>query len=120
MHIPSVYQAGYAEARALNPDLAAAYVGQTVVGDSEADAVVEALAPFSQREVHRFINAGMERDAELLAEAPPPLQAFFARTETPPAWFARLRSTPGAAPSTPTRTCSSPRSSSSPCKTPPH
>ena len=73
--------------RALNPDLAAAYVEQTVVGDPEADAVVEALAPFSQREAHRFINAGMERDAELLAEAPPPLQAFFARIETPPAWF---------------------------------
>ena len=87
MQIPSVYQAGYAEARALNPDLAAAYVEQTVVGDPEADAVVEALAPFSQREVHRFINAGMERDAKLLAEAPPPLQAFFARIETPPAWF---------------------------------
>ena len=87
MQIPSVYQAGYAKACALNPDLAAAYVGQTVVGDPEADAVVEALAPFSQREVHRLINAGMERDAELLAGAPPPLQAFFAWIETPPAWF---------------------------------
>ena len=87
MTIPVAYRAGYGEARALDADLAAKYVEQTVVGDPEADAVVEALAPFDQAEVHRFIEAGMERQAQDLAGAPQALRDFFDRVSVPPAWF---------------------------------
>ena len=87
MKIPEAYRAGYGAARALDADLAAQYVGQTVVGDPEADAVVEALAPFDQAEVHRFIEAGMERQAQALAGAPQALRDFFDRVSVPPAWF---------------------------------
>ncbi len=78
---------GYERARSLDPGLAAKYVEHTVVGDPEADAVIEALAPFDQREVHRFINAGMERDSSVLAGAPRQMRDFFDRIEAAPEWF---------------------------------
>ena len=87
MQIPSAYTAGYERARSLNPSLATKYVEQTVVGDPAADAVIEALAPFDQGEVHRFINAGMEGDSAVLAAAPRQLRDFFDRIEAAPEWF---------------------------------
>lgn len=87
MTIPSVYQPGYAKARAANPDLAAKYLDQTGIGDPAADDVANALASCNQTTVHRFINAGMEQDAKTLADAPQPLRAFFSRIEVPPPWF---------------------------------
>ena len=87
MKIPPAYRSGYEKARALNPGLAAKYVEHTVVGDPQADAVVDALASFDQREAHRFIQAGMEQDSKALADAPLALREFFERIETPPPWF---------------------------------
>ena len=52
-----------------------------------ADAAVDALAAFSQKDVHRFIHAGMERDAGTLAMAPQPLRDFFDSIDAPPPWF---------------------------------
>ena len=93
--IPSAYQAGYEKAAALNPDLAAKYIEYTLVDDPAADAVIDALATFQHREVERFINAGMERDAKTLAEAPRLLRDFFEQLEPPPAWFDRDAVLPG-------------------------
>ena len=93
--IPTAYKAGYEKAAALNPDLAAKYMEYTVVDDPVADAVIEALAPFQHREVERFINAGMERDAKTLAEAPRLLRDLFEALEPPPAWFDRDAVLPG-------------------------
>ncbi|MCY4231908.1 MAG: hypothetical protein OXF26_13745 [Alphaproteobacteria bacterium] len=53
-----------------------------------ADAVIEALAAVDYRERHRFINAGMERDAKILALAP--WHDFLEELENPPAWFSEL------------------------------
>ena len=87
MNIPSAYQAGYDKARALNPQLATKYVEHTVIDDPMADAAIDALAAFSQKDVHRFIHAGMEQDAGTLAMAPQPLQDFFESIDSPPPWF---------------------------------
>ena len=87
--VPSAYQAGYDKAAALNPDLAAKYIEHTVIDDPVADAVIEALAPFDHGQMHRFIKAGMEQDAKILAEAPRLLRDFFDGLETPPAWWDR-------------------------------
>ena len=87
LNIPSAYRSGYEKVRALNPELAGKYVEHAAVGDPDADAVTDALASFDQREVHRFIQAGMERDSETLADAPAALREFFERIETPPPWF---------------------------------
>ena len=94
MDIPSAYRAGFDRARALNPALAARYVEHTVIDDPVADAAAEALASFDQRQVNRFIQAGMEQDAEGLAGAPTGLRDFFDRIETPP-WFDPASVQPG-------------------------
>ena len=85
--IPAVYRPGYEQARADDRDLAENYVRHTLIGDPEADAVVEALAEFGQKEAHRFIHAGMERQEDILREAPPILSDFFDRISVPPSWF---------------------------------
>ena len=87
MKVPLAYEAGFEKARTLNPDLATAYLEQTAYGDPSADAAVDALAAFDQVQVHRFIQAGMERDAQALAQAPQALRDFFDELETPPEWF---------------------------------
>ena len=94
MDIPSAYRAGFDRARALNPTLAARYIEHTVIDDPVADAAAEALASFDQRQVNRFIQAGMEQDAEGLADAPAGLRDFFDRIETPP-WFDPASVQPG-------------------------
>ena len=85
--IPSAYRNGYERTRGSNPDLAAAYVEHAALGDPLADAAVESLSRFRPLQVHRFIQAGMERDAETLSNAPRALRDFFERLSEPPAWF---------------------------------
>ena len=84
MRMPSAYQDGYEKARALYPELADAYIENTLVGDPVADAAMESLAECSQEDRHRFIKAGMERDEEGLRAAPNALQEFFAVLDRPP------------------------------------
>ena len=93
--IPTVYRDGYERARADSPDGAANYVTHTLIGDPAADAVVEALAPFDQMQVHRFIQAGMEREEDVLREAPQILGDFFERISVPPPWFDPATLLPG-------------------------
>ena len=93
--IPTVYRDGYERARADSPDGAASYVTHTLTGDPAADAVVEALAPFDQMQVHRFIQAGMEREEDVLREAPQILGDFFERISVPPPWFDPTTLLPG-------------------------
>ena len=93
--IPAVYRDGYERARADSPDGAASYVTHTLIGDPAADAVVEALAPFDQMQVHRFIQAGMEREEDVLREAPQILGDFFERISVPPPWFDPATLLPG-------------------------
>lgn len=84
---PSAYQAGYERACVLDPGLAEQYIRHTCIGDPLADAVIDSLAPFSPGKVNRFIKAGMQQDAEVMAEAPRLLRDFFDMIETPPEWF---------------------------------
>ena len=84
MNIPSDYKPGYEKARALDPDLAEAYVEHTLIGDPLADAAMESLAEFDQAESHRLINAGMENDKGGLRDAPDALKAFFDALSSPP------------------------------------
>ena len=93
--IPTIYQAGYEKARTDNAGVAANYVKHTLIGDPAADAVVEALTPFDQLQVHRFIHAGMERQEDVLREAPSVLRDFFERISVPPSWFDPTKLLPG-------------------------
>ncbi len=85
--IPTAYRAGYEKARADSPELADEYVAHTLVGDPEADALVNSLAAASQEQQARFIRAGMEEDAEGLRSAPQEVRDFFERISTTPEWF---------------------------------
>ena len=87
--IPAAHRDGYGKAVALNPDLAASYVANTVVDDPLADAVVETLAQLDGRDSNRFMNACMDQDAEPLPETPQALREFFEALKVPPAWFDR-------------------------------
>ena len=93
--IPAVYRPGYEQARIGDRDLAECYVRHTLIGDPEADAVVEALAEFDQSEAYRFIQAGMERQEDILRNAPPVMRDFFDRISVPPSWFDPASLLPG-------------------------
>ena len=87
MKIPSDYVQGHARARTVNAELADNYIAHTMIGDPEADALIEALAPFGQRESSRFINAAMTmKDMSTLLDAPPILMDFFEKAARPPDW----------------------------------
>ncbi len=94
--LPSSYVDGYAKVRALDREAADNYVAHTQIGDPVMDAVVEDLAPFPQRQVHRFIHAGMEEDREGLRNAPRSLRDFFFDAPPPdPDWLDRDAFQPG-------------------------
>ena len=85
--IPSAYRDGYERAVVFDPALAQDYVEQTVVGDPPADAVIDSLVRLDGREIARFMNAGVDRDTQVLAEAPRAVGDFFDYLDSPPPWF---------------------------------
>ena len=88
MGMPSCYTTGYEKARALDPRRASNYIDHTMIGDPEADAVIEQLAPLGQEKAMQFFRAAMDRrDASVLQEAPPLVRDFFERMESPPDWL---------------------------------
>ena len=87
MDIPSDYVQGHAKARIVNAELSDSYVAHTMIGDPDADALIEALAPFGQRQSSRFINAAMTmKNMSVLLDAPPILMEFFEKAARPPEW----------------------------------
>ena len=87
MRIPVAYEPGYEKARASNPELADKYVEYTLIGDPEADSLVNAIAAADQEQQAEFIRAGMDEDEETLRAAPQEVREFFDRISTPPEWF---------------------------------
>ncbi|MDE2813583.1 MAG: oxygenase MpaB family protein [Gemmatimonadota bacterium] len=87
MRIPVAYEPGYEKARASNPELADKYIEHTLIGDPEADFLVNAIAAADQEQQAEFIRAGMDEDEETLRSAPPVVGDFFDRISTPPEWF---------------------------------
>ena len=96
MKIPSCYTPGYEKARALDPERASNYIAHTMIGDPEADAVIEQLVPFGQGKTMQFLRAAMDkRDENILRKAPPLVRDFFERMESPPDWLDFSALTPG-------------------------
>ena len=83
---PSDYAEGYERARSVDLVRARNYVAHTVVGDPEADAVIEALGPLNQAESGRLIRDAMDGAGNGLRDAPPVLRRFFESCATPPGW----------------------------------
>ena len=88
MRIPSTYTEGYEKARGLDPETAPNYLAHTLIGDPKADAMLEQLASLEREEAMRFLQAGIDRnDESVLRDAPPLLQDFFKKLESPPDWL---------------------------------
>ena len=86
MKIPSDYIEGYEAARALDPEIASNYVAHTMIGDPEADYIIERLAELDSEESRLLIRAGMNKDEDALRNAPAYLRDFFRGMENPPDW----------------------------------
>ena len=83
--IPSAYVEGY-EKKVLPRDKAAAdnYIKHTMIGDPVMDEIMEELSSLPPRNLHRFVEAGIEQQDETLAIAPKILRDFFNNFEEPP------------------------------------
>jgi len=88
MQMPSCYSTRYEKARALDPKRASNYIAHTMIGNPEADAVIEQLAPLGPGKTMQFLRAAIEKQEEsVLREAPPVVRDFFKRIESPPDWL---------------------------------
>ena len=87
LQVPSEYVPGYAKAREVDPELADRYIAHTLIGDPLADRAAASLAGLRQRDMHRLIAAGMNRDEQVFRDAPQELRDLFAASETTPDWF---------------------------------
>ncbi|MCY4591764.1 MAG: oxygenase MpaB family protein [Alphaproteobacteria bacterium] len=96
LNAPSAYVDGYSKARGVDREAADNYIAHTLVGDPVMDALVEELSPLPQRQVHEFIQAGMNEDRQGLQNAPQLLRDFFIDAPQPdPDWLDRDAFGPG-------------------------
>ncbi|MDE2860285.1 MAG: oxygenase MpaB family protein [Chloroflexota bacterium] len=95
MQVPNDYVPGYNAAREQDSARADNYVEHTLIGDPEADAVMDELWRVAPRTYYDLIQACMDGDEEGMRDAPPLLREFFERLETPPAWVDHSAFTPG-------------------------
>ncbi len=92
---PSAYLDGYTRARAFDQDGADNYLRHTTIGDPELDPVMEELAGLPPADMHRFIAAGINAQAEVLCDAPRALRDFFEGIHDDPAWVDHESFEPG-------------------------
>ncbi len=95
MIIPTDYLEHYERGRAANLDLADKYIEHTLIGDAEADALMDVLATVDAEQAFRFVQAGMDQQWDVLRDAPPTVLEFFEKLETPPDWMDLASHQPG-------------------------
>ncbi len=96
MNVPSDYEAGYAKAGAIDPEIASRYLAHTTVGDPAADQLTDALADLGPEESRRILQAAMDaEDPRDLRELPPVVRDFFEEIAVPPDWVDQSAFTPG-------------------------
>ena len=97
MDIPSDYDGpGYAQARALDAEMADNYVAHTQIGDPLADAAMDVLSSLRRSASIRLIRACMDdTHPEIQSDAPPEVLALFEHATTPPDWLDVAALAPG-------------------------
>lgn len=95
MRMPNDYLPGYEVGRAIDPARADNYIEHTLIGDPEADAVMDELWRLYPQTYFQLIQACMDEEEGGLRAAPPLLREFFERLETPPAWVDQRAFVPG-------------------------
>ena len=81
---PSAYLEGYTKARLYDQAMADNYIEHTTIGDPVLDPVMEELSSLPPHDLHRYIAAGIEGQADTLRRAPQVLRDFFENLEEPP------------------------------------
>ena len=81
---PSAYADGYAKARLFDEAAADNYIRHTTIGDPVLDSVLEEVSGLAPAALHRFIEAGVEQQVDVLRSAPQALRDFFDHFEEPP------------------------------------
>lgn len=74
---PSAYIEGYAQARLDDQTAADNYIRHTTMGDPVLDPVMEELSSLPPADLHKFIQAGIEQQSDVLRTAPKVLRDFF-------------------------------------------
>ena len=82
--IPTAYTESYAKARLVDPTAADNYIKHTLIGDPELDPVMEELSSLPPPDLHRFIEAGIEQQDDVLPTAPRVLRDYFENFKDPP------------------------------------
>ncbi len=77
MVLPTAYRINAEKTLAKYPRQAANYLKHTLVGDSRLDGMPQELADMPRSEVSRFIQAGVDRDSDVMRNAPKVLRDFF-------------------------------------------
>lgn len=87
MMIPTEYRAGFANAHALDAEMAERYVRHTLQGDAPADAVMKALDGAPAARQHEWMHQGLEHGPAAIPDAPEALRALLADAARVPDWF---------------------------------
>ena len=64
MKVPSCYTTRYKKAHPVDPERTSNYIAHTMIGDPEADAVIEQLAPLGPGKTMQFLRAAIEKQDE--------------------------------------------------------
>ncbi|MCY3705299.1 MAG: oxygenase MpaB family protein [Gammaproteobacteria bacterium] len=87
MEVPGAYVAGYEAARQHDPELAEAYVRNTMIGDPLADAVVRDLSDLDPGELHQTLAQALDNPHAPQTGAPDSLVEFVDYSTAVPDWF---------------------------------
>lgn len=87
MTIPSLYREYFAEAKKVDAVLADRYMRHMVLGDPQADALIDALNQHSRNQAHAWVERGIEGGPQAIADAPDSIRSFFADLEHVPEWL---------------------------------
>ena len=95
LQMGSDYRAGYQKVPPQDRELAANFCAHTVIGDPEAEELVEKLFALGDAKAYSLIRAAMNEDDRSLSDAPQYLLDFFEKASHPPAWWDPTATDPG-------------------------
>ena len=93
--LPTDYLPQLERALAHDRERASNYLKHTLIGDPQADEMLEECSALERAEMYLYIQAGMDGDKSGLADAPAALREFFARLDLMPDWFKGVPPEPG-------------------------
>ncbi len=96
MNIPTDYEAGYARAQAVDPELATRYLEHTTIADPLADDLMARLEQLGPERSSEILHIAMDADDEEdLRELPPYVRDFFHEVSIEPDWLDHSSFIPG-------------------------